>query len=98
MEWLMTKSKKVREQPYFDAEEREDIEALLRGEYVQDQPLKERMKALKKLAANTSRKKPVTLRLYEKDITSLKAIAMQEGMPYQTLLASVVHKFVASRN
>ena len=37
-------------------------------------------------------RKPVTLRLQERDIERLKSIANRKGMPYQTLVSSVLHQ------
>ena len=44
--------------------------------------------------AEGQQRKPVTLRLQARDIERLKAIAARKGMPYQTLVASVLHQFV----
>jgi predicted DNA binding CopG/RHH family protein len=38
----------------------------------------------------------ISLRLLESDLASLKAKAMREGMPYQTLIGSILHKAVSS--
>ena len=37
----------------------------------------------------------ITLRLPETDLARLKAKAMREGMPYQTLINSILHKAVS---
>ncbi|MGL4488003.1 MAG: hypothetical protein ACRCU5_00980 [Rhizobiaceae bacterium] len=42
---------------------------------------------------NSMERKPVTLRLQGGDILRLKAIAQRKGMPYQTLVASVLHQY-----
>lgn len=42
-------------------------------------------------------RKPVTVRMDVKDIDALKQLAEAEGLPYQTLLGSVIHKFVSGR-
>lgn len=39
----------------------------------------------------------INIRLTLGDLTALKAIAIEEGMPYQTLITSVLHKFVTGR-
>ena len=39
----------------------------------------------------------VNIRLPERDLLLLKQIAANEGMPYQTLISSVLHKFAASQ-
>jgi predicted DNA binding CopG/RHH family protein len=38
----------------------------------------------------------LNLRVYEDDIPSIKALALEKGLPYQTLLASIIHQ-VATR-
>ena len=94
----MTTDAKMKYDPaFFDDEEREAIEALHRGEYVSDPDLPARKMALKQAAANTLKRKPVTLRLLENDISYLKVQAIEDGLPYQTLLSSIVHKYVTGR-
>jgi predicted DNA binding CopG/RHH family protein len=39
-------------------------------------------------------RKPVTVRMDVQDIDALKRLAELEGLPYQTLLGSVIHKYV----
>ena len=36
----------------------------------------------------------INIRLSSRDLRALQAKAMQEGIPYQTLVASVLHKYV----
>jgi predicted DNA binding CopG/RHH family protein len=45
------------------------------------------------IAKKTNRKKPITIRLSQADIEALKLIAANEGLPYQTLISSVLHKY-----
>lgn len=40
-------------------------------------------------------RKPVTVRMDSKDLDALKRLAEMEGLPYQTLLGSVIHKYVS---
>lgn len=92
------KTQKTSYNPEFsDDEERADIEALRAGEYVRDGSLKLRAAELKAAAQNTLRKKPVTIRIQERDIQSLKVRAIEEGIPYQTLMSSIVHKYLTGR-
>src|ERR1700733_1814670 len=85
--------------PFFDAEEREAIEsfeAALESGTVRPSPPEERAKASAKWRAvveKASARKAITLRLQERDIERLKAIARQRGLPYQTLVSSVLHQF-----
>jgi predicted DNA binding CopG/RHH family protein len=39
----------------------------------------------------------VNIRLSSGDLSDIQVRALEEGMPYQTLIASVLHKYVAGR-
>ena len=39
----------------------------------------------------------VNIRISSKDLEALQKRALEEGLPYQTLIASVLHKFVNGR-
>ncbi|NOT17387.1 MAG: hypothetical protein HOP20_04865 [Sulfuriferula sp.] len=43
------------------------------------------------------KEKRVNIRLTAPDLMDIQARALEEGMPYQTLIASVLHKFVSGR-
>ncbi len=79
--------------PYLDDEEREIIEAMKRGEYVSAPDLAERKKEFKQAAANTMKKKPITVRIQQQDIERIKVKAMEQGIPYQTLVSSILHRY-----
>ncbi len=42
-------------------------------------------------------KKSISLRLRKYDLEKLKERAQREGIPYQTLLSSIVHKFITDQ-
>jgi predicted DNA binding CopG/RHH family protein len=77
----------------FDDEEAELMAAVARGEFTERMPLEEAKAMWKAIAENTLRKKPITVRVQERDIAKLKSIALRRGIPYQTLVASVLHQF-----
>lgn len=58
-----------------------------------------RRAALQEIARNTLNpaRKAVSVRFAEDDLRKLKAKAMERGVPYQTLLNSLVHQFVEGR-
>ena len=39
----------------------------------------------------------VNIRLSTRDLVLLRARALEEGIPYQTLIASVLHRYVSGR-
>jgi len=48
------------------------------------------------IAANTLKKnKKINIRISENDLSALQRIAAREGMPYQTLIGSVLHKYAS---
>ena len=81
----------------FDPEEKEILESFERDEWhsVLDEELLSRYR---QYARYTLRKtKRINLRISERDLIAIKRIAQEEGIPYQTLIASLIHKYVESR-
>lgn len=47
--------------------------------------------------ATTTKDQRINIRLSAGDLRDIQVKAMQEGMPYQTLIASVLHKYVTGK-
>ncbi|QRM44851.1 DNA-binding protein [Rhizobium sp. BG4] len=84
---------------FLDDEEEEFIElfegsdvALVSG--LTDERRKE-IEAMARSTMNDEREK-ISLRVSRADLVRLKSRAMQEGIPYQTLINSLIHKYVSS--
>ncbi len=92
----MTKEPKVG--AYLDDEEKQIIEALEADDAIFVSLLtpkrKKEIEAMARAAMNPVREK-ITLRIARQDLLRLKAMAMSEGMPYQTLIGSILHKAVS---
>jgi len=77
----------------------QEEQALLEG--YESQPFQsdldeERRLHLARLAEATFRKdKRINIRISSRDLEALQRRALQEGLPYQTLVASVLHKYVS---
>ena len=54
----------------------------------------EKEKALNAARATLKKDKRINLRLTEKDYYQIQIKAIEEGVPYQTLIASLVHKYL----
>jgi predicted DNA binding CopG/RHH family protein len=52
----------------------------------------EKAKLVEAAHASNSKTRNINIRLSERDLYKLKAKALQEGMPYQTLVTSILHK------
>jgi predicted DNA binding CopG/RHH family protein len=48
-------------------------------------------------AATFKKDKRINIRISSKDLNALQKRALREGIPYQTLVASVLHKFVSGQ-
>ena len=78
--------------------EREMLAAYEKGELVSVRPTKAQLSALRTSARATFLKnRRVNIRLSAADLLNLQARAYEEGVPYQTLIASVLHKYVSGR-
>lgn len=79
-----------------DEEEEQIIKDFEDGKFVRVKDFEKQKKLFQEYARNTLNKtKNINIRLSEKDLQKLKRKAMEEGLPYQTLIASVLHKFSA---
>ncbi len=78
-----------------DQEEKDLMESIERDEW---QPVKNFEQGRKKAieaARNTLKKdKRINLRLSQKDYHEIQIKAIEEGIPYQTLISSIVHKYL----
>ncbi|MCF6218940.1 MAG: hypothetical protein L3J62_11390 [Gammaproteobacteria bacterium] len=78
-----------------DAEEQEILEAFEAGEFQSDMP-HSRKEFIEQSAAQTFKKdKRINIRISGRDLAAIQRRALEEGMPYQTLVASILHKYVS---
>lgn len=78
-----------------DKYEKELVESIERGEWKSVDNLDEEKKRFARYARNTYKKnKRINIRISEWDLIRLKAKSLKEGIPYQTLVSSLIHKFV----
>ncbi len=77
-----------------DDEEQEIFNALNDGSIAVEPPSEKLL-----LAAKDAMKKDksISIRINTHDLTSIKMIAAQEGIPYQTLIGSLIHKYTNGR-
>jgi predicted DNA binding CopG/RHH family protein len=83
---------------YLDDEERDLVESIERGEWKSVRNLKAEIKKHQEYARNTLKKdKRVNIRISARDLEAIQTRAVEDGIPYQTLMASVLHRFVSGR-
>ncbi len=81
--------------PKLDSEEKALLEELEKDEWKSVVTSPKDLAQFKQAARNTLKKdKRVNIRISERDLSSIQKIALEEGIPYQTLISSVLHKYV----
>jgi predicted DNA binding CopG/RHH family protein len=76
-------------------EEQEILDSFERGEWAPVKDLSKRKRELIRYARNTLKKdKRLNIRISERDLNELQKKAVGEGLPYQTFVSSIIHKFV----
>jgi predicted DNA binding CopG/RHH family protein len=80
-----------------DREEQEILATFETGEW-QSVGEPERLLELQSYAkAAIAKDRRITLRLCSADLAGIQTKAIEEGIPYQTLISSVIHKYVTGR-
>lgn len=79
----------------FDEEEQMILDAIDNEEVVSRKPTREEIEFIKQTASNTLKKdKRITIRLYDHDYVGIQKKAMEMGIPYQTLISGLIHRYV----
>jgi len=84
-----------REKMKFDKEEKDILEAYESGNMKLSSPSKKEIEAIKAIAKNTFKKdKRITIRLYDHDFKGIQKKALEMGIPYQTLISGLIHRYI----
>jgi predicted DNA binding CopG/RHH family protein len=81
-----------------DADEKELVDSVERGEWKSAKGGKRERARYSRYAKATFRKdRRLNIRLSSKDLEAIQKRALAEGLPYQTLIASLLHKYATGR-
>lgn len=79
----------------YDEEEKNIIDAYESGKMKLSAPLKKELEKIKAIAKNTFKKdKRITIRLYDHDYKGIQKKAFEMGIPYQTLISGLIHRYI----
>jgi predicted DNA binding CopG/RHH family protein len=79
-------------------EEREILEAYYKDQLEPVENPEKRKKQLRQYArATLSKTKHISIRVSEKDLRKIKAKAVETGIPYQTLIGSLLHQYASGK-
>lgn len=77
-----------------DKEEKKILRALEKGEFRRIPNFEKEVKLYQEYArATLDKKRNINIRVSERDLMKLKARAIEKGLPYQTLVTSVLHQY-----
>jgi predicted DNA binding CopG/RHH family protein len=77
-----------------DEEEQEILSAFESGKLKSIPNVKDEIKKHSQIAAVTFKKdKRINIRIANRDLSELQKLALLEGIPYQTFITSILHKF-----
>lgn len=81
-----------------DKDEKELLESFENGEWDPVSESGTEKKNHQQYARNTLKKdKRINIRISSRDLEEIQVIAVEDGIPYQTLISSVIHRFVSGK-
>jgi len=81
-----------------DSDEEELLETIHNDEWIESKDINLLKKQAKMYADSTIKKdRRMNIRISERDLKNLKIIALEEGLPYQTLVSMILHKYVSGK-
>jgi predicted DNA binding CopG/RHH family protein len=81
-----------------DADEKELLDSVDRGEWRSTRAPKRGLSRYSRAAKATFKKdRRLNIRISTKDLEAIQKRALEEGLPYQTLIASLLHKYASGR-
>jgi predicted DNA binding CopG/RHH family protein len=79
----------------YDKEEKNILDAYKSGNMKLSSPSKKEIESIKAIAKNTFKKdKRITIRLYDHDFKGIQKKALEMGIPYQTLISGLIHRYI----
>ena len=81
-----------------EAEEKDILDSVERGEWRSARAPKRSQSRYAHYAKATFKKdRRLNIRISTKDLEAIQKRALEEGLPYQTLIASLLHKYASGR-
>ncbi|HOP47356.1 MAG TPA: antitoxin [Desulfobacteraceae bacterium] len=78
---------------YIDEYERELAKSLESEDWVSDLSKKEKEQYEKYARNSLTKQKRINIRMTERDLKKIQAKAIEEGLPYQSLISMLIHKY-----
>ena len=83
----------MKKEAYLNKEERKLAKSLETEEWVSDLNEKEKKQYGKYAIYSLNKQKRINIRMTERDLKKIRAKAVEEGIPYQSLISMLIHKY-----
>ncbi|MGE3277666.1 MAG: antitoxin [Vicinamibacterales bacterium] len=80
-----------------DPDEKELLESVDQGEWKSTGGTRERTRYARAAKATFRKDRRLNIRLSSRDLEAIQKRALAEGLPYQTLISSLLHKYASGR-
>jgi len=78
---------------YLDKDEMKLAKSLEKEEWISDLTKKEKKQYEEYARYSLSKRKRINIRMSERDLKKIQAKAIEEGIPYQSLISMLIHKY-----
>ncbi|MBI4824860.1 MAG: antitoxin [Nitrospirae bacterium] len=78
---------------YLDKDEKELAISLEKEEWLSDLTKKEKKQYEEHARYSLNKQKRINIRMSERDLKKIRAKAIEEGIPYQSLITMLIHKY-----
>jgi predicted DNA binding CopG/RHH family protein len=85
--------KEMKKPASLNKEEMELAKSIDREDWISDLTKKEKKKYEEYARYSLSKRKRINIRMSERDLKKIQAKAIEEGIPYQSLISMLIHKY-----
>lgn len=78
-----------------DEDERSLLEAFEAGQFESSLTPERRVLIAKSAEATFKKDKKINIRISSRDLSAIQRRALEEGIPYQALVTSIIHKYIS---
>jgi len=78
---------------YLDSDEKKLTKSLENEEWISDLTQKDKTRYREYARYSLNKQKRINIRMSERDLIKIRAKAIEEGIPYQTLISMLIHKY-----
>jgi predicted DNA binding CopG/RHH family protein len=83
----------MKKSAYLDKDEMKLAKSLENEEWISDLTKKEKKQYEEYARYSLSKRKRINIRMSERDLKKIQAKAIEEGLPYQSLISMLIHKY-----